>query len=397
MNTKHRALVVEGNPETVRTVGDILDSLNHAHDSAGDQQSARKLLAAGKYAYVLLDLEIPVKRGRLRRIENGKNLLRQIRETAGMENVPVIVMSENGNDGPHLAVSLMKAGATDYVTKPFTDGNLDKAIHTALAKAGHVRATPPRVPNLIVATQDPAGLGFPLDQPKDPQPFTSGEMVFSSKYVRLCGINVLGDTGLGHCRRMLDLLRRKRKDGRFVRISAEEIARRIGKEIHAAVGVGTITGCAKTIRTNIKTRLMRDLNLICEDQDALARDEQGYHLNDDKVTVREIRNNDENVDDPSTVPGDKNVPSNGPANVPSNDYGHGYGHDHGQTERQKWIIEEARKGRMIYRRQVEERFRVSRKTANRDFSELVRHGHIQYVRKPHPGFYRYKGWQNQAV
>ena len=51
--------------------------------------------------------------------------------------------------------------------------------------------------------------------------------------------------------------------------------------------IGTINGCAKTFRSNIKKRLKRDLNLICEEHDVLVRDEQGYHLNDDKITLRD--------------------------------------------------------------------------------------------------------------
>lgn len=376
--TSITALVVDDDNESVCAIGDILDSLGHECEYAGDQQSARRLLATNAYAYVLLGLKIPVRPGRLRRIENGKNLLRQIRETHGMENLPVIVTNTNGSDALHLAVSTMKAGATDYITKPFRDGALDKAIHNALAKVEHARATLPRIIATAHGHVEPVRA---FDRPKTPQPFMGGEMDFSPKGVKLCGTVVIGDTGLGHCRRMLELLRRKRKDGRFVRISGEGIARSIGEKIHADVGVGTITGCAKTIRTNIRKRLLRDLNLVCQDQDVLARDEQGYHLNDTKITVREMKN-DESADvpanDPSNVPGDKNVPSIVPSNVP------------GLNERQRWIIEEVRKDHKVQRSQLVGKFNVSEKTAKRDFSELVKHGHIEYVRKPHPGFYRRK-------
>ena len=60
------------------------------------------------------------------------------------------------------------------------------------------------------------------------------------------------------------------------------------------------------------------------------------------------------------------------------------------NERQKWILEEIGKGKEIRRSQVENKFSVSEKTAKRDFSELLRKGIIEFVRKPHPGYYRQK-------
>lgn len=39
---------------------------------------------------------------------------------------------------------------------------------------------------------------------------------------------------------------------------------------------------------------------------------------------------------------------------------------------------------------LEDVHEVSTKTAKRDLSDLVKRGLIEYVRKPHPGFYRWK-------
>ncbi|TET35103.1 MAG: DeoR family transcriptional regulator [Planctomycetota bacterium] len=41
-------------------------------------------------------------------------------------------------------------------------------------------------------------------------------------------------------------------------------------------------------------------------------------------------------------------------------------------------------------KQIEKRFGVSAETAKRDLSELTKRGIIEYVRKPHPGYYRQK-------
>ena len=65
---KPRALVIDDDTAIVREVEDILASLDHDCDAVGDQDAARRLLGAGRYAYILLDLEIPVKPGKLSRV-----------------------------------------------------------------------------------------------------------------------------------------------------------------------------------------------------------------------------------------------------------------------------------------------------------------------------------------
>ena len=110
---KARALVIDDNAAIIRDVEDILDSLDHSCDSVGDQDAARKLLGADKYAYILLDLEIPVKPGKLSRIQNGVNLLVQIRTTPGMENVPVIVMTGHGEVPVQACLGILKRAGYD--------------------------------------------------------------------------------------------------------------------------------------------------------------------------------------------------------------------------------------------------------------------------------------------
>jgi len=133
---KPRALVIDDDPKILEIVCEILDSLNHDCDTAEDQESARNLLAGGTYTYLLLDLEIPVRPKKLCRLQNGTNLLRQIRETPGMDALPVVVMTGHGNDSPDLAVSVWQTGADHYVKKPFSRGELDTDIREVLTRKG---------------------------------------------------------------------------------------------------------------------------------------------------------------------------------------------------------------------------------------------------------------------
>ncbi len=366
-----RALVIDDDEEIIRTAGQILDSMGHAYDAAQDQEAARKLLGPGKYAYVLLDLRIPVRPGGLTRIENGKNLLSEIQQTPGMEDVPVLVMTSYGNEGPDLAVEVMRMGAAHFFTKPFVD-TLDRKIREALA--GRAK------------THHSVGKPAAPSSSGKPQPFKGGEMVFYPGRVELCGVIIISDKGTEQSIRMLQELRQRDDRSRYVRRSARKLADAIG----AKGNVGTVTGCARTIRQNIKTRLLKERNVECQDEDVLVTDQQGYHLND-WITVKDGRSAHGDVPAnvpvatadvppkcPSDDPGDiSNVPSIGPGvlDVPAN-------------ERQTWALEQMRSGATLRRDALERKFHVSEKTAKRDLAELVKGGRVEYVRAPHPGFYR---------
>lgn len=362
--SKH-ALVVDDDQAILDDVKDRLESLGHTCDCVSSQNEAHALIRKRPYDYVLLDLEIPVQYGKPTRIQNGQNLLRQIRSTKGYENTPVIVITAHGHDSPDLATEVMRGhAADDFVRKPFPEAGhtLEKAVTEALTCG--VRLT---------AANRPQGeTAAPRAPSLEPQAFQHGELVFLSDRVELCGVKILGPSGLGHSRKMLDLLKERRPDGRFVRMGAEDIAVRIDRTL----GINTITGCAATIRKNICERLKKDpQNIECGDGDVLIRDEQGYHLNDEKITVRH-----------SVAGTCADVPPNVPASVPDVP-SMVRGDISDLNERQKWILEEAQKGGEVRRSRVEEKFGVSGKTAKRDFSELSDLGLVVFVRRPHPGHY----------
>jgi len=57
---KYHALIVEDSSDIAESVIDTLESLGHEHVWARSQEEARQKIAAGGFAYVLLDLQIPV-------------------------------------------------------------------------------------------------------------------------------------------------------------------------------------------------------------------------------------------------------------------------------------------------------------------------------------------------
>jgi len=142
--TRPRALIVSARSEDAELMADIVESLGHEYDRADSQTAARDFLAGGTYTYVLLDLCIPVRPRRNRaRLQNGVNLLGEIRADSGLATVPVITMLLEEHRDTDLAVWMMRNGAADFLAEPFNDRGytLEKAINDALARAHGKRPT----------------------------------------------------------------------------------------------------------------------------------------------------------------------------------------------------------------------------------------------------------------
>ena len=100
---KMRALVVENDDRTKAWIEDTLLSIGHEYSRATNQCDARRMLNLEDFAYVLLDLEIPVRGNRgVLRVRNGENLLVEVVQHPHLRAVPVIAMCERTADSPEL-------------------------------------------------------------------------------------------------------------------------------------------------------------------------------------------------------------------------------------------------------------------------------------------------------
>lgn len=281
-----RALVVEDDERIMDMVEDTLYSLGHEHDWATNQHDARVRLEAAEYDYVLLDLQIPAKpkRGGADK-EFGRNLLGDIQRIKGARRVPVIVMTAYASDCVAMMRELFADGATDFIAKPFpptgrTLAHLIRQVlgaHRAPAAAtneAHIVA-PGAADAAMSATIDVQGVTEVSGR------FGGGELALHPDRAELCGVKIIADKGAGLSLQVLRELSHKDDGGRYVRLSAEELATRLGPQC----GVGTVTGCVRTIRTNVRRRLARHCGAECQDDDLIRNDEQGYHLRD-WITVR---------------------------------------------------------------------------------------------------------------
>lgn len=348
-----KALIVEDDDRIIESIEDTLFSIGHEHVWTTNQQDAREMLSQADYDYVLLDLQIPAKpnRGGAAR-EFGCNLLHDIQRIKGRGQIPVIVMTAYGADCLDLTTELYANGASEFIAKPFPSKGRTLASVIRQVLNHHTAPT-----------------ALPVPKVGKPSSFHGGELVFYTNRAELLGVTIISDQGTGQSMAILKQLRQRDQHGRFVRLSAEQLANAIG----ARGGVGTVTGCVQTLRRNCTRRLGKQ-GIEATARDLLDHDEQGYFLRD-WIVVRD-------ADQPSS-----------PCSVPHGDVPAGSD----WNERQEWILEQLRRGDTVERVMVEREFDVAEKTAKRDLAELVRYGMIRYVRRGRMGHYRLAAESGCAV
>ena len=271
-NGQYRALIVEDDDKIVEVVEQCLESLGHEHDRAATQSEANELLAANAYCYVLLDLEIPFNADGFARIQNGENLLEQIRAMDLRCTPPIIIMTSHGRDGPDRAVRMMKRGANDYICKPFSNASgdtLDDKIKESLGAA--CKHPPQHCPILAGATTRPEP---EKARPGELTPFQGGELAFYPNRIELLGRKILGRGGSGITRKVLDILSEKRR-GKYVAHSGEDLARKVG----TLGGQNSVAACVRNLRRNIKAALEAE-GISCQPQDVIQSGGRGYRFNE---------------------------------------------------------------------------------------------------------------------
>lgn len=117
-----RILIVEDTPPLAEMYKQFVLADGHRPDVAGDGATAVAMAAAGAYDVVLLDLQLPD--------TNGLDILDEIKSSSS--EPAVIVATAHGTIGR--AVEAMRAGADDFLVKPFNGDRLAVTLHNALEK-----------------------------------------------------------------------------------------------------------------------------------------------------------------------------------------------------------------------------------------------------------------------
>jgi signal transduction histidine kinase len=121
---RRKILIVDDDPEITRmlslAISHALNEQGYDLISASDGRIAIKKVRSDQPDLVLLDLNLPD--------INGKEILKKIKEIN--EDIATIVIT--GHGGEKVAIDLMKAGAVDFISKPFDLEILFKSISDAL-------------------------------------------------------------------------------------------------------------------------------------------------------------------------------------------------------------------------------------------------------------------------
>ncbi|MFL6258800.1 MAG: sigma-54-dependent transcriptional regulator [Thermoanaerobaculia bacterium] len=122
-------LIVDDDPSITASLGLLLKRHGHPARAARSQEEALGLLREQDFDLVLQDMNF----SRATSGEEGLELLAGIRRLR--PRLPVILITAWGSIA--LAVEGMKAGAADFVTKPWSNAQVLQAVETALSLAQH--------------------------------------------------------------------------------------------------------------------------------------------------------------------------------------------------------------------------------------------------------------------
>ena len=367
---QHKALVIDDDPETVESITDILVSRGHANEVAGCQVEACDRLAAGDHTYVILDLAIPTRPKRSKpRLQNGMLLVEEILGSG--RDLPVIVLVETGGEGAislaemvDAAATAVTMGAVHAVYKPFPPSGwtLDRAIDKATGK--DEVAKPPR----RRARQC---------KPKRPMPFQGGELVFHRNRVELCGVKILGDTGLGQSRAILELLARRKPKGRYVHLSGSKLA----QAIEAEGGISTVTGCVRWLRGKIAARLKEECGLIVHRGDVIANDRRHGYCFNEWIEVRGLTAKESgssgSTDAKKAASRDADPGEPEPVETDTDPI----------SQRRRRVLAVLSEYKGLRAPDIAKRLKVSLPTAKRDLAALKREGAVEFVGSARAGHY----------
>lgn len=141
-----KVLVVEDAALLSMLYESVLGRAGHDVTVAATLAEARARLAAGRFALVLLDLQLPD--------GDGMAILEELRSR--QPECRVIVITANGSI--NRAVEAMRAGAFDFLVKPFDEARLMGAVRNAVTLPMRVSEVAP--PSSESAGDQPGELGF---------------------------------------------------------------------------------------------------------------------------------------------------------------------------------------------------------------------------------------------
>ncbi len=124
-------LVVDDEPQITRVLRTTLTAKGYEIRVANDGEMALEIMKDWSPNLVITDLMMPNM--------DGVQLCKRIR---AMSEIPIIVLSVRGEE--RNKIQALDAGADDYITKPFSSGELQARVRAALRRSPQSRQVPTR-------------------------------------------------------------------------------------------------------------------------------------------------------------------------------------------------------------------------------------------------------------
>lgn len=340
---KKIVLIIDDNDKVRQTLEDRIVSMGFDFDPADCQMVAMSLLQKRRYDLILLDQELPIKKGKPTQKQVGRNLLEQIRECDNNHGTPVIIVTAHDGDNSSVVSDLMLNGASYFIHKPHL-GILEEKIKAVLEKHKH-KANKPVSQTVTAET-------VKSDYP-------GGRLFFRDGSVFLGDIRLASSSTT--IARILRELCKTTASGKRRAQSCKELAKTLNLERGDKAVAEAVSPFRKLV-----IELLKEAGFKADMDTVIATGRGGYELAP-------------GIEAPAVAVG---VESTSPV-------------EPGPDERQKWVIDQLQAGRKLTRAQFEKRFDMSSSTSKRDLKMLD--NRIEFIGAGKGGYYRMKALKMDTV
>lgn len=340
---KKIVLIIDDNDKVRQALEDRIVSMRFDFDSADCQMAATSLLQKRRYDLILLDQELPIKKGKPTHKQVGRNLLEQIRECENNHATPVIIVTAHDGDNSSVVSDLMLNGASYFIHKPQLE-ILEEKIRVVLEKQERkAKKTAPNAGSPDIVKAD----------------YPGGILSFRSDGVFLDEIRIASKSTV--IARILLELGKTTPGGKRRAYSGKELAKLLNLRREEKAVAEPICEFRKDVIDRLKVAGFK-----ADADTVITRGLGGYEL----AASIQISGVAEMSEEAISV-------------------------EPGPQERQRWVLDQLQAGRKLTRAQFEKQFDMSSSTSKRDLRMLD--DRIEFIGVGKGGYYRMKAMKKGAL
>jgi two-component system, chemotaxis family, response regulator PixG len=121
--TQYKIVCIDDSPAILQRIDDFLDSAHFQLFPVSDPRVALSKIITVKPYIILMDIDMPN--------IDGYQLCTMVRRNREFKNTPIVMVTSNSGFIDRAKAKL--CGATDYLTKPFTQSTLNKIVFKYVA------------------------------------------------------------------------------------------------------------------------------------------------------------------------------------------------------------------------------------------------------------------------